>query len=971
MADPRIHDNPTTTKAFKANFVPQVWMSFNKQDLLNPSHKRTDDIFDLKNTLRSFEFNFDQKKGEMGYRIKLINPTAEFEHSIMKHYAKLYPLDKGTYDNMVRDEERTTGLATSNFDTSSSPTMPQVFIRWGYGPKRTDGVSRIHKAILTEASFKLAANKDKEVNLVLVDPFSYTSKSDKFNNKGHAVTIPIIDEDKFRRPSEVVSEIITYYASIFPSTFVWGNLQGGFPSYTGSIDQAFARMVMALNKPGDDTVSQARKDVHGAGESPDDISSGEIEFSKAELDALNESLTSKIPTDLAKLADKSEKKAGEINANIIAQAYKYLLNALGMNLKLGISLSDSEQQFLLAKNQSGKKDAPPNLVEDEFDFTLEEGQLVGESLADFKDKDVIEPFLVEVYELDWRGNPTGETVELVMEEGAGWTGTGGEDMSCNDLESILAGRQGAGEVLGNPEVEVEGRAYDYELTNEGKKTVMQVLAATQRQHDDATGELTATVLPGGKKVALPDEYKQEPDLDSKGGKISTGIKMGAQQYYATLGTIGSTPIDKVLKNVIKAINQFILGTAQDPLSMQPINLNMLTNTELEELAVALKMDTQAKPADYGEVEKAERIEIGFNDLKKYDQVLIIASEHVLRHDIAQKFLVNRIYSFPEIVSDAPEHNGLVWMRYGFPDSIVGKLDFKSDNRALFDLMQSNYMVRQQNDFREFFGGSKADAGHKLQGMINYIIDHSGAEGSADVSGASKVTFKITDITGTEKDTAESVNEVTGDTISFLDSMAKAYTHDQEAFDGLVYGENNDKKYSAEDFRIFFSIVRDRNMKNMLFPTSNIDSQKNEQRQHIAHVMEGGKLKVKQKKTFILRKRLDLSIVEQFTNTGENRVFDNAAAFAVKVGKEAWQLKISTLGIPEMDLPVAEMQHRRFLLEVREPRSPQSNHWLSGPYRILGLKHKIDPSKGYITEFSLMKDASLMAKFGKTYQHNVN
>ena len=87
MVDPRVHDQPSTTKAFKANFVPQVWMSFNRNDLINPSYKQTGDIFNLKNTLRSFEFNFDQAKGEMGYRIKLLNPG--FLPMIMEEFERL------------------------------------------------------------------------------------------------------------------------------------------------------------------------------------------------------------------------------------------------------------------------------------------------------------------------------------------------------------------------------------------------------------------------------------------------------------------------------------------------------------------------------------------------------------------------------------------------------------------------------------------------------------------------------------------------------------------------------------------------------------------------------------------------------------------------------------------------------------------------------------------------------------------
>ena len=955
MADPRVHDEPTTTKAYKANYVPQVWMSFNRNDLLAPSNKKTGDSFDLTQILKSFEFNFDQQSGSMGYKIKLINPTAEFEQRLMSHYSKLYPLEAETFNNIVKNEERTSGLETSDFNTSAAPTMPQLFIRWGYGPKTTDGVSRIHKAMLTQASFKLAANKDKEVELELVDPFSYSKDNPKFTNKDHAVTIPIIQDDKFIRPSEVVSEILAYYTSVFPGTFVWANLKGGFPSYMDSIDVAFTRMVMALNKPGEDAVAEARKTV--AGGTAAEAATGAIKFSQAELDALNESLTSKLPTELEALADHKSKETGKINPNIIAQAYKYLLDALGINFKLGIALSDSESAFLMGKDQTGTSDAAPNMVEEDMEFSIDEGQKAGESLADFKDKDVINPFEVEV----WDGN---NKVTMTMEEGGFMSG---EDFSCNDLEDILAGRQGTGNKEGNPDVEVKGSLWDFELTTEGVQTVKAVLAATQRQHSESTDTVSAEVLPGGTRVDLPDAPEDETSVGSDGGVISTSISMGAQQYYATLGTIGTTPIDRVLKNIINAVNQFVVGSAQDPLRVQNIPISLLNDIELKDLAEAMGFSNQAADSDFGTEEKATKVNANVALLKKYEQVVAIASEKVMRNDIVKKFLTSRIYSFPEIVSDGEGHNGLVWMRYGFTDSIVGKLDFKSDNRAMFDLMNSNYIVRQQNDYREFFGGDKDEAGNKLQGMINYMIKSSNVE---DISGAGAVNIVNKPSTGTEKDSQETSMEITGDTVEFLEKMSAAYTQDQEAFDELFASENHD--FTKKDFRMFFSVMRDANMKNMIFPTADIDGQINSQRAAIAHTMENGKLKVKQKETFVFKKRINLSIVEQLAGGGgENRAMDQAASYLLSVGRQAWQLKMTTLGVPEMDMPVSEMMHRRILLTVREPRSPQSDHWLSGPYMIRGLKHKLDPNKGYLTEFNLIKDAALMSKFGKMYQHKDN
>ena len=73
---------------------------------------------------------------------------------------------------------------------------------------------------------------------------------------------------------------------------------------------------------------------------------------------------------------------------------------------------------------------------------------------------------------------------------------------------------------------------------------------------------------------------------------------------------------------------------------------------------------------------------------------------------------------------------------------------------------------------------------------------------------------------------------------------------------------------------------------------------------------------------------------------------------------AWEIKIKTLGIPELDGIEEIVKPRNIKLDIRDMSREVINdhasvHWLSGNYKILGLKHNLNP-KGYTSEFTLLK-----------------
>lgn len=73
----------------------------------------------------------------------------------------------------------------------------------------------------------------------------------------------------------------------------------------------------------------------------------------------------------------------------------------------------------------------------------------------------------------------------------------------------------------------------------------------------------------------------------------------------------------------------------------------------------------------------------------------------------------------------------------------------------------------------------------------------------------------------------------------------------------------------------------------------------------------------------------------------------------------WDLKIKTLGMPELDTLDEIIAPRYFNFEVhdlsRETQVGGYRHWLTGIYRPMAINHKINNSVGYISEFTLLKE----------------
>ncbi len=108
---------------------------------------------------------------------------------------------------------------------------------------------------------------------------------------------------------------------------------------------------------------------------------------------------------------------------------------------------------------------------------------------------------------------------------------------------------------------------------------------------------------------------------------------------------------------------------------------------------------------------------------------------------------------------------------------------------------------------------------------------------------------------------------------------------------------------------------------------------------------------------ILRQRIDLdSIRSRISKVEQSRkMTDVAYNYSVAMQEEAFTVKLTTLGIPEIDDPASEYLSRRICFKYYDPRLANGSlHWLSGVYQLTSFKHRLNPSQGFLTELEMIR-----------------
>ena len=280
---PSFNDRPTeapgqtdtNTRAYNANEVAQVYMSFDRNDLLGPEIQNQagskqlepgfyamSDPLGMRSALERFEVDFAYGSNTSTYKIRLLNPTTELEFHFAQFFGQVYPTEHGVVQGWVDDKTRQDYLNGVTGDTddyytdtgqASRNVVPTVYIRWGYGTQENNGLSQIHKCRISDVRYQINAKQDKVVELMLVDLLTFTRTSNIYNKREHIATVPWKDLNASggKKASTMLMEVLGGFATVYPELQIVSDLtapEGNGASFAEKVDGHFEMLAASLAK---------------------------------------------------------------------------------------------------------------------------------------------------------------------------------------------------------------------------------------------------------------------------------------------------------------------------------------------------------------------------------------------------------------------------------------------------------------------------------------------------------------------------------------------------------------------------------------------------------------------------------------------------------------------------------------------------------------------------------------------------
>ena len=328
-----------------------------------------------------------------------------------------------------------------------------------------------------------------------------------------------------------------------------------------------------------------------------------------------------------------------------------------------------------------------------------------------------------------------------------------------------------------------------------------------------------------------------------------------------------------------------------------------------------------------------------------------------------------IKSFPNIVN--VEGPSIINMFYGKSDSIVKYFDFTGDIRYLANMQAS---VATEESLSDVYSYLTQDALPSYVSIIDFLLtDREFRDKLTDKYKTNNNFIKNLEILRNQlpaprNDGETNVIELEGLDFEFLmkTGFISTYLRDlndrQSAQTGNPIDSNSvpdaEQLTAAE---VFFATISTSVGISSMFQRR----QKTEQQPKIdilekaLAIEENRKPRPATNRTYTL---LNDNPFDKYKNSGlkdRGKLVVQMLETLYKNYTEPWEIKIKTLGIPEMDRILELIAPRYINFEVhdlsKELKIGGYRHWLTGPYRPMAINHKINNSIGYSSEFTLLKE----------------
>lgn len=442
-------------------------------------------------------------------------------------------------------------------------------------------------------------------------------------------------------------------------------------------------------------------------------------------------------------------------------------------------------------------------------------------------------------------------------------------------------------------------------------------------------------LPGShgntSKDILKEKYAElEKEFQDEQSEVYLDVQEEASEKEGTLDVIRPTlslntgeddTLDSILASLVRGLNALPFSPGFDYVTLETYNLpaKALIGIPKEEL------DDTETVVVLGTLESLKESGISINEQK---------SKLFTSFDIQDE-------EFPSIVN----------FTYGFHDSIVKNIDFKGDYTIIARLAES---VRVDKDITDFNSILKNLNSSDIFGIYWTILKSGNSIPIRDLRARIKKLEEQISLANSKE--AVSLKRKK-DILSSKLSRFSTYTYEVDSENNIVitddiletivksvsqleietFAKIEDKfGVSKTSLERFAAYTGNKVFKDIVFPIGNQgDTSRIFDNKGLTYLLANDDEKIR------------------------HAIAIDQGLFKLAVFAHAWQIKITTLGIPEMDNPLSEIASRELVLSVKIERAEGSLHWLSGAYKIIGVTHKIDSSNGYITTFDLIKSVGVL------------
>ena len=951
---------------YRGTSPPNLFVAFNRDELDMDfgTHSAYQDPLDLKNTFLKWEFGFDGNLKGLG-KLTLINPGSQIEDKLFSWYAALAPKSWTAKERGDSVEEI----------AKKAEEISDFYIRWGYqsSPDHavrdienadsgdTTALSHIHKFKLLDMSYQINDRSDRVVTLSLVNEWDLSYNNTSFVQRERLFEFPLVDDSGvMRKPATLIQEFLLQ--------LVGAHAQ--YKGYSKWTDDQFAALNADFNE------ALALKMKPGEDGEPADMPSLKLPDNAADL--------------YVKYSDANATDSPPSKNWVVLDTIKEWFGQFGMTPSFKAVFEGSENDPATKKTSSNQgKGAPDQGPPDDPNLNAVEN---AENQLLYADEFSEPVMIMEPTNLDY--NPLAMAMSIPP-------GTPLPMGAPTPYFMVLRDKHGIAKTdLTSAQISVVQKTNKYwSAVHPAMKNLVQDEPWAKASKYMAWNMAVPAPVPSEvgevPEPALPLEYTLVP-----GGMVDISLTTAdalltarKQEKVDELHEANEVQAkQKEQFEDLEAVNEdgsdaeFVpplpprTHTLQFVSTNLTLNLQSLTAHLNDKYFKSISRYLQSGQLEFANVPKGARPSVeealgaGFDgmDWEKDAGMLLLTDSNHMSEIFAWANLSGDINSFPIQSRTNPNTISLATGFNSRPDNIITGLQWRMDSGSMFLELQNTPMIIQKlyNVAKRFEDPEYRDVvmGTLVLNLRFNNAQKSTLEGDGNGSG------------GIEAPELHNQKDAVGMTV-FPDlvvqtatAQAVTMTSTSSASQDQADVSEAAKKSLVEQVQEDLRFISDEQLTDIFFPRVSPDAQ-DSITTRMAIITPQGEEDVDSSKSVpyfryvtkspisVLQKSLEAGGLEA---TKENAVLVQAKMQAMNIFKHTiTDIKLTTLGVPEMDIFDNEVQNRSVALWVHEPRVPGTYHWLTGMYTMAYFTHKID-STGYSMELNLLpkntNTADEMAKY---------